>query len=124
MRCLSIKGSVRSILVIPAGKELQVPAEDILVWRNEHKAGVAILECQDEPLDNGNATVLTNCSESWRNGLASAPFFEIIVPKLRTFITDDVFGTPASPGNALSEEMTHLQGRRWLFPYRDTHDSA
>ena len=64
---------------------------------------MAIFERQDEPLDNGNATVSANCPESRVDILTPAPSFEIIVPKLRALVTDDVFQTSARPGNALSE---------------------
>ena len=69
---------------------------------------VVVLERQDKPLDNGNATVLTNCPESWTDLLASSRLFKTIVPELRALVIDNVFWPPANPGNALFEEMAHL----------------
>jgi hypothetical protein len=76
--------------------------------RYERQACVVVLERQDESLDYSNATVSANCPESRTDFLVFAPIFESIVPKLRAFVADYVFRTPTSPGDALSEEMTHL----------------
>jgi len=118
------KGTVWTVLIVPADKELQLFEQNLVFQRYQHGSRIVLFERQDKPLDDCNAAMLTNCSESRLDILMSAPPLETIVPKLRAFVTDYIFWTPADPGNASPKEMTHLEGRRSLFPDRDAHDSA
>ena len=105
-----------TVLIVPVAKELQFFEEVIPVGRHKHNTCIFLLERQDKPLDDCNAAMLSNGPESRADFLRSAPLFEIVVPELRAFITDYVFRTLASPGNALSEEMTHLQRGGLVLP--------
>ena len=113
-----------AVLIVPKDKELQVFNKGLSVRRHQRKRYVVLFERKDKPLNNGDAAMLSDRSESRADFVMPAPFLEIVIPELRTFIANNIFWIPADPGNTLSQEMAYLQGRRSLFPDGDAHNPA
>ena len=97
-----------TVLIVPVDKELQFFEKNIPVGRHKHNTCIFLFERKNKPLNNCNTAMFSDRSESRIDAFALAPFFKIVVPKLTALITDNVFRTPAYPGNALSKEMPYL----------------
>ena len=79
--------------VVPIKKEFQLPLQVIAAKRNDLSARAAILHRQDKTLDDGDAAVLANSSESWRDLMMSAPrVITFVFPKLTAFVGDQIPG--------------------------------
>ncbi len=91
IRRLATQRRVRSIFVEPVGIPHKLPAERVAAKWHEDDPRAFVLEAQNEPLHQGNAAVLTNGAEAWRDPLAIKPVLERIAPELPALVTDDVF---------------------------------
>ena len=88
---LAIQRRVRSILIEPVDIPHKLPAERLAAKWHEDYARAFVLEAQNEPFHQGNAAVLTNGAEAWRDPLAITPILEYAAPELLALVADDVF---------------------------------
>jgi hypothetical protein len=82
---------VRAILIEPAGVPHKLPAARLAAKWHEDDPRAFVFEAQNKPLQQGNAAVLTNGAEAWRDPLAITPVLERVAPKLLAFVADNVF---------------------------------
>ena len=92
------------MLVIPFGEQDELATEGIAPQRNENAARAFSLECEDEPLDDGQAAILTDRTVAWSDVSLSAPSLEPATPELTTFVTDEVFRPGLRRVDAATEE--------------------
>ena len=110
MRRLDIQCRVRSILIEPVGIPPKLPAARLAAKWYESDPRTFVLEAQNEPLHHGNATVLTNGAEAWRDSLAITPILEHAAPELRALVADDVFRLGPGGVNGSFEEVGNRYG--------------
>ena len=102
---------VRAILVIPIGKQLKLSAEGLAAKWHEDDARTLALQAQDESLDNRDAAVLANGTESGCDAFEIAPAFEHVTPELLALVADHVFRCGACLMNRVFEEVLNRSGR-------------
>ena len=96
------------MLVVPEDVRIADRLHLILSVRQSSLSQEFILERQDESLDNGDAAVLADGSESQLDYKTLCPAFEGIAPELLAVIADDVLGSLAAVLHGLAEELANI----------------
>ena len=116
MRCLTIQRRVRSVLNEPVGITHRLPAKRFSAKWHKGDPRAFVLEAQNGPLYQGNAAVLTNGAEAWRDALAITPVLEDIAPELLAFVADNIFRRRADVDDSFVEEGWHLPAEIGALP--------
>ena len=86
----TIERRMWSILVIPVDEQLELIPESRATHRDQPAACPLTFHRADEPLDDRDATVLSNGAKPWLDLPSAAPGFESIAPELPSLVTDEV----------------------------------
>jgi hypothetical protein len=99
------------MFVVPIDEQQQLATERRTLHRDRHQASAAVLERQDESLDDGQAAVLADGAEPRADVEAIAPVLEAVTPELPSLVADQVLGFGAGLTNCPAQECTNGFGR-------------
>lgn len=111
-------------IVVPLNVDGDFPTEVGQAEGDEDAAGMLILEGSDEPLDDGNAPMVTDRAIADFHVSALAPFLEAAAKELRTFVRDHMARLGSRDVNGSSEESADFHGCRFLEEHGKTHALA
>ena len=120
----AMQARVRPVFRIPVGEQPKRLAAGFATKRYRDDACAFILERQDEPLDQVNATVLANVAEAWGDPLATTPVLEQVAPKLLSLVADNVFGRGTGVIDNAFEEALNRQRRGIFLEDGNAHDAS
>jgi hypothetical protein len=73
-----------------------------------------LLESSDEPLNDGDAAVLSNRAEAWFDPFPFAPTLVTSTPELTAFVADDIFWPDLGTTDRCAQKRSNVDGA-WLF---------
>ena len=123
IRRSAAQGRVRPMLVEPGDPLIGVSAERTLPQRHDDPPEALVFESADEPLDDRDAAVLADGTETRADLASLAPSLEPFAPELRALVADDVLGRSPGLANGLGKEGDDLLTVRRLAEDGDTHDA-
>ena len=106
------EGRVRAVDVVPGQEERDFPTEGGIPEGDEDPPHGLVLQRSDKPLDNGDASMAPNRTESQLEAAFLRPSMKGVCVELRAAIDDEVLGSRlGGPDRAIEESLDSGRGR-------------
>ena len=119
-----IESAVRSMCVVPLDEHPQLTSEVRPVVGNNELSRALLLECADETLDHGQATVLADRAESSADATPATPAPESLVGELAAVVSNEHPWSRPSLSHGSPEEGPDGLGCRLLLKHCEAHDPS
>ncbi len=120
----AVEPSMRAIPVVPGNEQRQLSSKCIPAVRDDHLPCAFVLDCPDEPFDDGDTSVLADGTESLADTLSTAPPPKRLVTKLLALVRDQVSWRHSGSLNDSAKKRPDGHGRGLLVEHGEPHDAT
>jgi len=115
---------VRATGVEPHGVIFKLPSHRGSGERYDKPSGALGFKRAEEPLQDSDAAVFSDCAVAWLDVPSLAPLFKCHTPELSAFVGDDIFRRLTDSPDQAVEKRCDLARCRRRFEYSETDDTA